>query len=101
MHARGHATSPGSWLDTSPPPVVGRMEHATSVSVTSGGASISPSNERMACLAVSNRDTGKPIERDEREVGSVVAGSKNLNLYNSANLRDNLSWSSGKHTHRR
>lgn len=45
-----YAASSGSSLDTSPPPVVGRMEHITSVSVTFGGASISPSNERIACV---------------------------------------------------
>ena len=49
-----HAISPGS-----PPPVVGRMEHATSVSITSGGVSIRPSKDRIACgqSRVSRRHT--------------------------------------------
>lgn len=47
----GRTTSP-SWthgkFPGSPPPVVGKMEHATSASATSGGTSINSDNDRIA-----------------------------------------------------
>lgn len=52
------------------------MEHATSVSVTSGGPSISPSKERIACAAANNRSKGsQPSARNKGMGRQYVAVS--------------------------